>query len=247
MPPRLHSPVPLAAGHRALDEAAARHAKVLRLDAGAALTLFDGRGGEWRARIHQTRADAVTVEVLEHLPVERELGVEVHLAVGMPANDRMDFLVEKATELGAASIRPLITERSVLRLTGDRAAKKRLHWQAVAQAACEQCGRNRVPAIGLPIALRQWLTLVDEVHADAARWLLALPAANGVGDAALAPRPARVDARLRTLLVLSGPEGGLSEDEQRVCVSEHHFEPRTLGPRVLRAETAPLALLATLA
>lgn len=247
MPPRLYSPTLLAAGHRVLDDAAARHVRVLRLDAGAALTLFDGRGGEWSAQVHQTRADSVTIEVVEHLDVERELNVAVHLAVGMPANDRMDVLVEKATELGAASIQPLVTERSVLRLTGDRAAKKREHWQAVATAACEQCGRNRVPPIGLPIALPQWLTGIDLTHDGAARWLLSVPAANGIDDAAPGPEHARADARLRTLVVLSGPEGGLSADEQRACIAQHGFTPRSLGSRVLRAETAPLALLALLA
>ncbi len=246
MPPRLHSPALLATGHRALDDAAARHARVLRLDTGAALTLFDGRGGEWRAKVQQTRADAVIVEVIEHVPVERELGVAVHLAVGMPGNDRMDFLVEKATELGAASIQPLMTERSVLRLIGERAVKKRAHWQAVATSACEQSGRNRVPEIGLPIGLRQWLTSVD-ARAGATRWVLSPPASNGGDAVAAAPAEARVDAATRDLIVLSGPEGGLSPDEWRGCITQYGFVPRTLGPRVLRAETAPLALLATLA
>jgi 16S rRNA (uracil1498-N3)-methyltransferase len=246
MPPRLHSPVPLAAGHRALDDDAARHVRVLRLDAGAALTLFDGRGGEWRAQVQRTRADSVTIEIIEHVPIERELSLAVHLAVGMPANDRMDFLVEKATELGAASIQPLVTERSVLRLTGERAAKKQAHWKAVATSACEQCGRNRVPAIGLPIALAQWLTHIDESHPGAARWLLAVPTANGADETLPAPEPARADPGMRTLVVLSGPEGGLSGDEQRACMTQHGFAPRSLGPRVLRAETAPLVALARL-
>ncbi len=175
MPPRLHSPALLATGHRALDDAAARHARVLRLDTGAALTLFDGRGGEWRAKVQQTRADAVIVEVIEHVPVERELGVAVHLAVGMPGNDRMDFLVEKATELGAASIQPLMTERSVLRLIGERAVKKRAHWQAVATSACEQSGRNRVPEIGLPIGAA---AMVDERRCPRWRHTLGVVAAG---------------------------------------------------------------------
>jgi 16S rRNA (uracil1498-N3)-methyltransferase len=244
MPPRLYSHAPLAPGHRALDDAAARHVRVLRLDAGAALTLFDGRGGEWQSKVLQTRADAVTVDVIEHVSVERELALPVHIAVGMPANDRMDFLVEKATELGAASIQPLVTERSVLRLSGERAAKKRAHWQAVALAACEQCGRNRVPTIGLPIGLAHWLSGLHAMD-DATRWVLAAPGAAQrppVADA----RPAVVDAGTRALIVLSGPEGGLSPDETLACVDDHGFAPKTLGPRVLRAETAPLALLARL-
>ncbi len=244
MPPRLYSHAALAPGHRALDDAVARHVRVLRLDAGAALTLFDGRGGEWQARVVQTRADAVTVDVIEHVTIERELPQAVHLAVGMPANDRMDFLVEKATELGAASIQPLVTERTVLRLTGDRAVKKRAHWQAVAQAACEQCGRNRVPPIGLPIGLPQWLTALH-AFGDAERWVLAAPSGVRIRDAAVASAGAGASST-GGLVVLSGPEGGLSPDEMRTCVDTHGFAARSLGPRVLRAETAPLAMLAML-
>ena len=109
MPPRLHAPDPLAPGTLALPAAAARHAQVLRLQPGAAITLFDGRGGEWSAHVRSMRRDGVEVDVIGHVEIERELAVDIHLLVGMPGNERMDSLVEKATELGAASIQPMAT------------------------------------------------------------------------------------------------------------------------------------------
>ena len=238
MPPRLHVPAPLAAGGPlALPAEAVRHAQVLRLQPGDALTLFDGTGGEWTARVESMGRRDAAVRVFDHLPVERELPLAVTLALAMPAGDRMDGLVEKATELGVAAIQPLVTERSVLRLSGDRADKRRAHWHAIAVAACEQCGRNRVPAVHAPRPLEGWLASLaaDE---GTARWLLGWREARDF---------ARVrDAEMTALLVLSGPEGGLTEAEEdiaRAC----GFLPVGLGPRVLRADTAPLAVLAALA
>jgi 16S rRNA (uracil1498-N3)-methyltransferase len=174
------------------------------------------------------------VLVQEHRAVEREAALAVHLAVGIPANERMDWLVEKATELGVASIQPLMTSRTVLRLSGERARKKRDHWQAVAIAACEQGGRNRIPAVHEVMDLRDWL---------------AAPAAAGLRIAlSLAPGArtlAQASAGGEPVLALSGPEGGLTAQEQEAAAA-HGFIPVTLGPRVLRAETAPLALLAAL-
>ena len=147
--PRFYCPMPLSKGAALqLPGGAARHVQVLRLQPGGTITLFNGEsGGEFDATItHMGRSD-VQVQVGQHHAVEREAGLAVHLAVGMPANDRMDWLVEKATELGVASIQPLMTERSVLRLSGERADKKVAHWHSVAIAACEQCGGNRVPLL----------------------------------------------------------------------------------------------------
>ena len=158
--PRFYCPAPLATGQSLeLPAGAARHVQVLRLQPGAAITLFDGQGGEFDAVVeHMGRSD-VRVHVGVHLPLEREAPRQVHLAVGMPANERMDWLVEKATELGAVGIQPLVAERSVLKLNSERAQKKRAHWQGIAIAACEQCGRNRVPVIHEVMDMARWLAM----------------------------------------------------------------------------------------
>ena len=223
----------LAAG-RALDlpPGPARHVQVRRLQPGDALVLFDGRGGEWTARVVAMGRQSVQVEPGEHHAVDRELALPVTLAVGMPANERMDWLVEKATELGVAALQPLVCERSVLRLDGDRAERKREHWQAQAVAAAEQCGRTRVPQVHPVRRLADWLT--GGLPA-ATRWMLS-PLAD--------VRPHR-PAGSAPVLVLSGPEGGLSPAEEAAARAAG-FAGLNLGPRVLRAETAPLAVLAWL-
>lgn len=234
MPPRLHVARPLAAGEEfTLGPAESRHVQVLRLQPGAPITLFDGRGGEWRASVLRMGRSEVDVQVLNHDAVERELACRVTLALAMPANDRMDDLVEKATELGVATIQPLLSERSVLRLAGERAERRQAHWRGVAVAACEQSGRTRVPVVAPVLALPAWLAALGPGTArlllstgEAPRWA---PADHGGGD----------------LTVLSGPEGGLTDDEERAAKALG-FAPVSLGPRVLRADTAPLALLAAL-
>jgi 16S rRNA (uracil1498-N3)-methyltransferase len=164
--PRIHCPDPLSDGaHLALPSGAARHVQVLRMQPGETVTLFDGRGGQWQATITRMGRSEVQVEVGAHAPIEREAQRVVWLAPGMPANERMDWLVEKATELGVHRITPLMTERSVIRLTGDRAEKKQAHWQAVAASASEQCGRNRVPLMDAPERLDAWLSR-QTVQAD---------------------------------------------------------------------------------
>lgn len=233
--PRIHCPAPLAAGSLlALPAGAARHVQVLRLQPGEPLTLFNGEGGEFEATVTQMGRSEVQVLVGAHHPVEREAARAVHLAVAMPANDRMDWLVEKAAELGAASVQPLVAARSVLRLHGERAAKKIAHWQAVAVAACEQCGRNRVPTVHPVRELPAWLASLPEPAG--LRLLLSLR--PGTQDLRQAPADAAVT-------LLNGPEGGLTEAEEEAAIAAG-FAPLTLGPRVLRAETAPLAALAAL-
>ncbi|MFY8043752.1 MAG: 16S rRNA (uracil(1498)-N(3))-methyltransferase, partial [Rhodoferax sp.] len=168
--PRFFCPAPLFAGHvLELPPGAARHVQVLRLQPGDTIALFnngpgwalptgtDHPGGEFKATITRMGRTEVAVEVKNHTAVEREAARPVHLALSMPANDRMDWLVEKATELGVVSIQPLMSERSVLRLSGDRADKKIAHWQSVAVSACEQCGGNRVPTVRPLQTLAQWL------------------------------------------------------------------------------------------
>jgi 16S rRNA (uracil1498-N3)-methyltransferase len=236
---RLFVPTPLSAGLQLpLPPGAARHAQVRRVQPGDALVLFDGRGGEWRARVVAMGRGEVQVLLLEHLDVHRDAATPVTLAVGMPANDRMDVLVEKATELGVAAIQPLQCERSVLRLDGERAGRRREHWQGVAVAASEQCGRTRVPQI-LPVrALPEWLASLQPTPAPGeTRWLLS-PDATAPVAGPLPPADAGP-----ALLALSGPEGGLVDAEDMLARARG-FGAVSLGPRVLRADTAPLALLA---
>lgn len=234
--PRIHCQAPLTTGVAlSLPAGAARHVQVLRMQPGGTLTLFNGEGGEFDATVtHMGRSD-VQVEVGAYHAIEREAPHAVHLAVVMPANDRMDWLVEKAAELGATSIQPLQAARSVLRLQGDRAIKKTAHWQAVAIAACEQCGRNRVPLLHPVRDLPAWLA--QTAPADAGLRLL-LSLREGVQGLQ------QVGAHTAVTL-LNGPEGGLTPEEEDLALAAG-FSPLTLGPRVLRAETAPLAALAAL-
>ena len=235
--PRIHCQLPLASGDSvALPPSAARHVQVLRMQPGEALTLFNGEGGEFDAAIERMGRSDVSVLVGDHHQVEREAPRAVHLVVGMPANERMDWLVEKAAELGVASVQPVLAQRSVLKLQGERADKKQAHWQAVAVAACEQSGRNRVPPVHAVIGLAQWIAALGAAPAQS-RLLLSLGAqAQPVRTAAGTEGP---------VLLLSGPEGGLTPQEEELALAAG-FRRATLGPRELRAETAPLAALAAL-
>jgi len=235
MPPRFFVDRPLQPGEPfSLPPGAARHVQVLRLQPGDAITLFDGAGGEWAASVLQMGRSEVSVQLGAHANVDRELSLPITLALGMPANERMDTVIEKATELGAVAIQPLLCERSVLRLSGERAQKRHAHWQAVALAASEQSGRTRVLQVAPVRSLGDWLR---ELGADdRARWVLSFDEAAPL--ASLAPPRGGV-------LTLSGPEGGLSPLEE-ASARAAGFAPVSLGARVLRADTAPLALLAHL-
>ena len=239
MTPRIYTDQALATGISiSLPPVAARHIQVLRLQPGSSIALFNSMGdieGEFAAVVQSMGRSDVTVMVGDFKPTQLEAIRAVHLAIGMPANERMDWLVEKATELGVASIQPLMTERTVLRLGGERAEKKRAHWQGIAIAACEQCGRNRVPLVHAPASLSDWLkTLASSTDA---RLLLSLQAASQ-------PLLKAMGASL-SMTFLSGPEGGLSPLEESAALAKG-FAAVTLGPRVLRSETAPLAVLASL-
>ena len=234
--PRFHCPVPLATGQTlSLPPGAARHVQVLRLQPGAVITLFNGEGGEFEATVTRMGRSDVDVAVGPHQPIEREAPRAIHLLAGITANERMDWLVEKATELGVASITPLVAERSVLKLKGERAEKKLAHWQGVAVAAAEQCGRNRVPAVHPAVSLSDWLA--RPTVQEGQRCVLSLAQGTRSLSAAVAGS--------QPLMVLSGPEGGLSPAEEALALGAG-FVPVTLGSRVLRAETAPLAVLAAL-
>jgi 16S rRNA (uracil1498-N3)-methyltransferase len=240
--PRFHCPVPLALDTSlALPAGAARHVQVLRLQPGDAITLFNGEGGEYTAVIERMGRQDVDVRIDSHQALEREAPREVHIAMGMPANERMDWLIEKATELGVASIQPLLTERSVLRLSGERAEKKQAHWQSIAAAACEQCGRNRVPTVHAPRTLADWLggpAPASAPERPTLRWMLSL-----TPDSLRLPQALTTWTPSAPLFVLSGPEGGLSASEENTARA-HGFAPISLGASILRAETAPLSVLA---
>jgi len=234
MPVRLYLEQPLLADSLiSLPPGPARHVQVLRLQPGAEITLFNGQGGEWQATVKQMGRSEVQVQVGQHDPVDRELPHRITLAIGMPANERMDALVEKATELGVAAIQPLLTERSVLRLSGERAEKRLAHWHGVAVAACEQSGRTSLPQISPVRSLAEWLRGLPALASE--RRCLLSPRATEALTPATGP-----------VVFLSGPEGGLSEAEEALAASAG-FAAVSLGPRVLRADTAPLAVLAHLA
>lgn len=229
----------------ALPATAARHVQVLRLQPGQGITLFNGAGGEFDAVIEHMGRQDVQVVIGAHQAMEREAQHHVHLAVAVPANDRMDWLVEKATELGVQRITPLMSQYSVLRLQGERAEKKMAHWQAVAISACEQCGRNTLPHIDELQNLSAWL------RSD---WVAHLQNTNGV-HGAIQSAVLSLHSSTQSLvewstsqqsnswLLLNGPEGGLT-DEEDALARDKGFAAVNLGSRVLRAETAALAALA---
>lgn len=239
-PPRLYLDAALTASEEIdLPTEAARHVQVLRLQPGDELTLFNGRGGEWSAQVLRMGGrQQVAVRVGGHDAASREAGRHVTLALGMPANERMDALVEKATELGVAAIQPLQCARSVLKLTGERAERRQAHWQAVAVAAAEQSGRTRVPLVEPVLSLAAWMDALGAPQGTH-RAVLSLAAdAKPLIELAQAP-----DAS--NWLLLSGPEGGLDAQEEALA-RQAGFAPASLGPRVLRADTAPLAALSLL-
>ena len=242
---RLFTPALLAEGSElSLPPGPARHAQVRRVQPGDTLVLFDGAGADWPATVLSMGKTEVRVRVGAPQPVARELPVAVTLALAMPANERMDTLVEKATELGVAAIQPLHSERSVLRLAGERATRKQAHWQAIAEAACEQCGRATVPVVAPVQGLLAWLATQQGAARSGPRLLLSLR--EGAAPVASLAAPALAGGSAATLHTLSGPEGGLTPDEEVAALAAGYL-PTDLGPRVLRAETAPLAVLAWLA
>jgi 16S rRNA (uracil1498-N3)-methyltransferase len=208
--------------------------RVLRLDVGAPLTLFDGTGGEYAATLERD-GKKVWARVGAFDAVERESPLDVTLLQGIARGERMDLIVQKATELGVARIVPVFAERSVVKADAKQRERKLGHWQAIAVAACEQCGRNRVPAVGEPRGLGDAIGALPE---DSARCLLAPD--GGETLAAFAER-----TRGRPVVLLIGPEGGIADNEQQFARANGVVTCR-LGPRILRTETAGLAALATL-
>ena len=233
---RVYVDTPVTTGKRlVVNGSAANHiTRVLRLRSGDALTLFDGSGDEFGARIEEFRKDAVVVSVDEHRTVDRESPLPLTLAQGVSRGERMDWIIQKATELGASRIVPVFTKRSVVRLDDKQAERKLQHWRAITVAACEQCGRNRLPDLAAPVDFFD--VLPDSLSRGTTRLLL-----SPGGDL-------RIDD-LRDLhggvTVLIGPEGGLDEVEQEAAIAAG-FKAVRMGPRVLRTETAAIAALTIL-
>ena len=220
-----------------LPPAQARHVtRVLRLRPGDAITLFNGDGNEYGAEIASIGGDAASLNVTGSSAVDREAPFAVTLAQAVSGGERMDYTVQKAVELGVAGIQPLASARSVVRLGEERAAKRLAHWQAVAIAACEQCGRNRVPQVLPLLEFGAWLALTAKARDGAAKLLLSPRATEGLRKL---PRPAA------GVTLLAGPEGGFEPEEERAA-EQSGFNPVRLGPRVLRTETAAVAVLAAM-
>jgi len=232
--PRLHVAAPLIPGASLeLPEDAARHAvQVLRLRLGEALVLFNGQGGEFAGRIASITKKSVTVAVGAFAAAEREPPIELRLVQGLSSGERMDLTVQKSVELGVHSIQPVEAEKSVVRLSGERAESRRSHWQRVAIAACEQCGRNRIPEILPILPLARYVAPVEGVK------LVLAPDAKDRLARALGGRPT-------SIVIAVGPESGFSEAEERSLVAGG-FRPVTLGPRILRTESAAPAALAVI-
>jgi 16S rRNA (uracil1498-N3)-methyltransferase len=216
-----------------LPDAVAHHlVRVLRSEAGTQFQLFNGQGGAFSAELIEAGKKSARARLLEFLPDERESPLHTHLGQVMSRGERMDYAIQKATELGVSAITPLTSERCELKLRGEERADKKLeHWRHVASSACEQCGRNRVPIINAPLSLGEWL---QQVQAEQ-RFVLA-PAVDGGPNATIKPA---------SVALLIGPEGGLSEAEIAQALARA-FKPWQLGPRVFRTETAPVAALAVL-
>jgi 16S rRNA (uracil1498-N3)-methyltransferase len=232
--PRFFVDAPLAAGTRCdLGEEAAHHAvHVLRAKRGEPAILFNGRGGEYAARIASIERKRAVLEVLEHRPIERESPLRMALVQGVSSAERMDFTIRKAVELGVAEVFPVITARSVARPKGERAEGRRAHWQKVVISACEQCGRNRLPEVHPVVSF-------DSYRAG--------PQANKI---LLSPRAAlelskALPPQLADVALAAGPEAGFSEQEETTLQAAGFVAVR-LGPRVLRTETAALAAIAAL-
>ena len=232
--PRIYSAQVLALGAQVTLEADAAHhlARVLRLPIGSPLILFNGDGNEYPAEIIALDKKNVVVVISNVLTEARESPLAIHLGVAISKGERMDWVIQKATELGVTEISPLQTERVEVRLHGEREEKKLAHWRAVAISACEQCARNRIPVINDVRPLFNW---IENIQVDAKfvlhhRSVAVLDAQN---------------AAPKSVALLIGPEGGLSEAEIGTA-EQRGFQPLRLGPRVLRTETAPLAALSVL-
>jgi 16S rRNA (uracil1498-N3)-methyltransferase len=239
--PRFYVSVPLVTGETlALPDDVVRHMHVLRLQPGDTVTLFNGAGGQFEAELIELDKRAALARIGAFQSRDMEPPYQITLAQGVAGGDKMDWLIEKAVELGVASIVPLTTVRSVVRLSGERATRRRAHWQSLVRAACEQCGRNRLPDVAPALEIAAWLgALKKQPEPDELRLLLSPRAEWSFSALPASPPSGRVT-------VMVGPEGGLSAAEEGAVI-ECGFLPLGLGPRVLRTETAGIAVLAAFA
>jgi len=244
--PRIFCSAPLSIQTRfELPLEAARHVQVLRLQPGLNVTLFNGEGGEFDACILEMTRREVYVQITGFNPIERESVIAIHLAIGMPANERMDWLIEKTTELGLSRLTPLMTQHNVVRLNTERGDKKLLHWKAISHSSCSQSGRNRAPAIESPTSLVNWLKKLQYPLAENfPRWYFSL-------DGAAEPLNNKIhflqqnNKSSYTVILAFGPEGGWSAEEESI-LQTHGFNPLSLGARTLRTETAAISVIAAL-
>lgn len=233
--PRFFCPLPLNVGAQLdLPSETAHHVFVLRLNHGDQITLFNGEGGSYLATIQSVTKKQVHVDIKLYLPEEIELPFSLALAQALPEGSKMDWIIEKAVELGVSHIQPLAAQRCVVKLNAERADKKLQHWQGIIQSACEQCGRNRLAQLAELIDVQKWLTQQD-LHK---RILLSPRADTSLADWARHHPPQAI-----TLMI--GPEGGFSEQEEQTAI-KHGALMLRMGPRVLRTETAGLAAISVL-
>lgn len=215
-----------------LERGPSQHiARALRMRVGGSLLLFNGDGGEYAATITAVDKNAVRISTQDHYQTERESPLSLELGIAISRGDRMDWVIQKATELGVASITPLTSERTEVKLKADRASKKHKHWRQIIISACEQCGRNRLPELQALKSVNQWLP-----HVVADRKFVLHHRHGSAQNTGQKPT---------SVAVLVGPEGGLSPQEIDIAKG-FDFEPLSLGPRILRTETAPIATLAIL-
>lgn len=232
-PPRLHVAQPLAVGMTvSLPERNQRHIAALRLRAGDPVTLFNGDGAEYAAELTDLRRREAMARVRGRAEISRESPLAVTLVQGLCAADRMDLLIQKATELGVAAIQPVVTQRSIVRLSEERQERREAHWQNIAISACEQSGRNRIPEV------RPLAKFSDFIAGSKPEGLAVLLSPLAENSLLALPKPVSVT-------ILIGPEGGFASDERALALRAGYVGIR-IGPRVLRTETAPLAAIAAM-